>query len=63
MQTNFNEKCLERNKLKEEIKKKSDEIAAFIEQCQELYNKELARVSYIMTTNIYIQFGILHYYL
>ncbi|KYN16738.1 putative kinetochore protein NUF2 [Trachymyrmex cornetzi] len=43
----LNEKSLEKNKLQVDIKKIEEETRAFVNSCQENYDKEIANVSYI----------------
>ncbi|XP_018397113.1 PREDICTED: probable kinetochore protein nuf2 [Cyphomyrmex costatus] len=38
----WNEKCLEKNKLQADIKKREEETTTFINSCQESYNNEIA---------------------
>lgn len=43
----FNEKCLQRNKLQEDIRRKQEETTAFMHKFQETYDNETVNVSYI----------------
>lgn len=41
----YNESCMDKNKIKDLIKKIEGETSAFIKNCQELYNNEIRNVS------------------
>lgn len=49
----FNEKYLERNKLREDIRQKEEESMATVHSFQEIYDNEIADVSYMLVTFIY----------
>lgn len=52
------DKCMERDKLQENIKEQEKETEAFSRSCQEMYDNEIANVSCI---NYYFKYKIINY--
>lgn len=52
----YNEKCLVKKKLDEDIKKTEEKSTTFLRGCQEMYDREIAEVSFVFPT------GFIHFY-